>query len=139
MNCGFERRYGGRGLIPFGPASLRACGPVLRGGRPSAAVVLSLALLVVGIFGGAQAMADQAPGEKEIATQDVQSPFTVRVQRNTVLVRVVVRDSKGRVVGGLRKEDFRISEWMESTLRQDRSWCSFDFAMPCLRGSYKPE
>jgi VWFA-related protein len=67
-----------------------------------------LALPVAGIFTGAQAIAGQASGAKEITTQDVQSPFKVQVQRNMVLVRAIVRDSKGRPVPGLRKEDFRL-------------------------------
>ena len=60
------------------------------------------------IFSVAQAIAGQASGEKEIATQDVQSTFKLQVQRNMVLVRVIVRDSNGRPVPNLRKEDFRL-------------------------------
>jgi VWFA-related protein len=67
-----------------------------------------VALLVAGIFSAAQAIAGQASGEKEISTQDVQSPFKVQVQRNMVLVRAIVRDSNGRPVPRLRKEDFRL-------------------------------
>jgi hypothetical protein len=66
-----------------------------------------LAFVVAG-FVGAQSAAGQAPAEKEITTQEVPSQFTPQVQRNMVLVKVVVRDSKGNPVPGLRKEDFRL-------------------------------
>jgi VWFA-related protein len=108
MNCGFERRYRGDGPIPFGSASLRTWEPTWWGGRGSGALLLLLALLVAGILSAAQAIAGQASGEQEIATQEVQSPFKVQVQRNMVLVRVIVRDSNGRPVPGLHKEDFRL-------------------------------
>jgi hypothetical protein len=35
--------------------------------------------------------------------------FTLRVQKNVIIVRVIVRDSHGRTIGGLRKSDFKIS------------------------------
>ena len=54
------------------------------------------------------AIAGQATGEKEIATQDVQATFKLQVQRNMVLVRVIVRDSNSRPVAHLQKEDFRL-------------------------------
>ena len=44
------------------------------------------------------------------AAQASASGFKLRSQSNVVVVRVVVRDSKGRAVGGLRKEDFRIRD-----------------------------
>jgi VWFA-related protein len=44
------------------------------------------------------------------AAQTSEPAFKLRVQKNVVIVRVVVRDSKGRAVRGLRKEDFRISD-----------------------------
>jgi VWFA-related protein len=65
------------------------------------------ALAAAGIF-SARAVAGQASSEKEIAVQEVQSQFKLQVQRNIVLVRVVVRDAKGNPVPGLRKEDFRL-------------------------------
>jgi len=43
----------------------------------------------------------------EITTQQAPA-FTLRTERNVVLVRVVVRDAKGQVVGRLHKEDFRL-------------------------------
>ena len=50
-----------------------------------------------------------APSEqdgKEFSSQDTPATFKVRV--NNVLVRVVVRDSHGKVVSNLRKEDFQL-------------------------------
>ncbi len=108
MKCGFERCYRGLGLVPSGLASLRAWCPIGRAGSRRFALLLFLALWVAGIFSVAQAIAGQAAGEKEIATQDVQSTFKLQVQRNMVLVRVIVRDSNGRPVAHLQREDFRL-------------------------------
>jgi VWFA-related protein len=50
-----------------------------------------------------------APSEqdgKEFSSQDTPATFKVRV--NNVLVRVVVRDSHGKVVSNLKKEDFQL-------------------------------
>jgi VWFA-related protein len=51
-------------------------------------------------------------GQKEVAsdvsTRDVQPTFKLQVERNLVLVRVVVRDAKGTPVETLRKEDFQL-------------------------------
>jgi VWFA-related protein len=108
MSGGFERRYCGPGLTPFGTASMRIWEPLWQGRRGGSTLPLLLALLLVGILSSAQAMAGQASGENEITTRDVQSPFKVQVQRNMVLVRAIVRDSNGRPVHGLHKEDFRL-------------------------------
>lgn len=43
---------------------------------------------------------------QEVSTQDTPATFKVRV--NNVLVRVVVRDSNGKVVPNLKKEDFQL-------------------------------
>jgi VWFA-related protein len=93
-----------------GFCSFRAsCLPARQSPRKNKAV----ALLVLWAFAAAglssaQAMAGQAAGEKEIAVQEVQSQFKLQVQRNMVLVRVVVRDANGNPVPNLRKEDFRL-------------------------------
>src|SRR4029077_2104045 len=56
------------------------------------------------------APAAQAPGNQaaEVSTRD--TPPTFRVRVNLVLVRVVVRDSNGKVVSNLKKEDFQLSD-----------------------------
>jgi len=43
---------------------------------------------------------------QEVSSQDAPATFKVRV--NNVLVRVVVRDSKGKVVSNLKKQDFQL-------------------------------
>jgi len=50
----------------------------------------------------------QATNPPEIQAHETTPQFRIRAQRNLVLVRVVVRDAKGRTVGNLRKEDFRL-------------------------------
>ena len=54
--------------------------------------------------------AAQAPATEtsELSTRD--TPPTFRVRVNLVLVRVVVRDSSGKVVTNLKKEDFQLSD-----------------------------
>lgn len=49
----------------------------------------------------------KAPND-EIVTHDTGTTFKVRV--NVVLVRVVVRDAKGKVVENLKKEDFQLAD-----------------------------
>ena len=46
----------------------------------------------------------------EIQSEETTPAFTIRAQRNEVLVRVVVRDANGNAVGGLTKDDFRLSD-----------------------------
>jgi VWFA-related protein len=57
-----------------------------------------------------QAPAARAPRNEpsEVSTRD--TPPTFRVRVNLVLVRVVVRDSNGKVVTNLKKEDFQLSD-----------------------------
>lgn len=53
----------------------------------------------------------QAPASannQEVSSQDTPAAFKVRV--NLVLVRVVVRDSNGKIIPSLRKEDFQLSD-----------------------------
>src|SRR6202795_3191160 len=48
----------------------------------------------------------QPPENSELVSQDTPATFKMRV--NLVLVRVVVRDDKGKVVPNLRREDFQL-------------------------------
>jgi VWFA-related protein len=50
----------------------------------------------------------QTAEQEEVTSQEKPPAFKLQVQSNLVLVRVVVRDSKGHAVGGLRKEDFKL-------------------------------
>lgn len=74
-----------------------------------------LALIVAGAT-GALRMPAQAPAAAagsnaaELSTQDVMPSFRIQVQRNVVLVRVVVRDAHGHTLPGLTKDDFILLE-----------------------------
>jgi len=54
------------------------------------------------------AHAGQKPDQSEVSSHETQSTFRLRVERNVVVVRVVVRDSKGRVRRNLGKDDFSL-------------------------------
>src|SRR5208337_3563705 len=108
MSFAFERRYRGLGATPLGPASLCVWDPTWRGGLDVTSLLLLVGLLAAGIFSSVPAAAGQGSGEKEVTTQEVEAPFKVQVQRNMVVVRVIVRDSNGRPISRLRKEDFRL-------------------------------
>ena len=56
------------------------------------------------------AAAPQAPANDSAEVSARDTPPTFRVRVNLVLVRVVVRDSTGKVVTNLKKEDFQLSD-----------------------------
>lgn len=65
------------------------------------------------VFGTAQSSADHAtpaqpPGDQQAELSSHDEPTTFKVNVKLVLVRVVVRDAKGQVVGNLHKEDFQL-------------------------------
>ena len=68
---------------------------------------LELAALLV-IFGCVIIKAGEDSGKAELNTKETQPSFKVQVQRNLVLARVVVRDSRGNAVSSLRQQDFRL-------------------------------
>src|SRR5574340_965591 len=70
----------------------------------------ALATLLIATFTpGQTGQAGQtaAPKTSEITTQEAPT-FTLRTERNLVLVRVVVHNAKGQAVGNLHQEDFRL-------------------------------
>jgi len=71
-------------------------------------VLFTLASLLAVACGSLSAAEGQNASDSEITTRETEPTFKVQVQRNMVLVRVVVRDSRGRPVTGLRREDFRL-------------------------------
>jgi VWFA-related protein len=105
MNCRTTLRNPATRPRSFGLTYLPSRRPMR--GQEAGPLFVLCALAAAGIF-SAHAVAGQATSEKEIAVQEVQSEFKLQVQRNMVLVRVVVRDSKGNPVPNLRKEDFRL-------------------------------
>ncbi len=60
------------------------------------------------LLGCSSLAAAQDDSKPEITSQESTPSFRMQVERNLVLVRVVVRDSKGKAVRDLQKEDFRV-------------------------------
>jgi len=81
---------------------------VLRIGLLSAVLALAVAASPGQTSSTSSSSTSAQNGGPEITTQESQPSFAIRVQHNEVLIRVVVRDSKGRAVTNLRQEDFRL-------------------------------
>ena len=74
-----------------------------------AALGVSLAALAaMVILRAGRIVSAQNAETAEVTSQDSQPAFQLRVQRNEVLVRVVVRDAQGHAVTNLEKDDFRL-------------------------------
>lgn len=74
-----------------------------------------IAVLGVPSLGWVSGTQGQHPGQAPTATGSAESEITtqsadsaIKVQVNLVLVRVVVRDAGGKVVPGLKQEDFQV-------------------------------
>jgi VWFA-related protein len=68
--------------------------------------LLKLLLVVTMLAGWGGETAGQEPAPQEMSSTS--SPFTLKVERNEVPVRVIVRDAQGRPVRNLTKNDFLI-------------------------------
>ncbi len=79
--------------------------------RVTALVLLALLLIyfvVPASSAGAQQPPPPARDAPEVSSRDV--PTTFKVHSNVVLVRVVVRDSDGKVIRNLKREDFQLED-----------------------------
>ncbi len=65
--------------------------------------------------------AQNQPSQPTPTETQNQSPFKLKVKSNLVVVRVVVRDAKGKPVEGLKKEDFKLFD-----RGQEQSIAQFD-------------
>ena len=76
--------------------------PPARGERSDGSVLTPL------VSATAAVAPPQSANPPQAQTQQTTPPFRITVQRNLVVVGVVVRDAKGQAVGDLHKEDFRL-------------------------------
>jgi VWFA-related protein len=63
---------------------------------------------LAGVWPVVPAAAPQNQETPKVKSEETAPTFTLRAQRNEVLVRVIVRDANGNAVGGLTKDDFRL-------------------------------
>jgi VWFA-related protein len=71
-------------------------------------LAFSLLAVVTGYQRTSAQASQQASNSGEVSVHETQAPYTMRSERNLVLVRVVIRDRSGNAVAGLRKEDFKL-------------------------------
>lgn len=69
---------------------------------------MALGAGLAGVWAVVPAAAPQNQEAPEMKSEETTPSFTIRTQRNEVLVRVIVRDANGNAVGGLKKDDFRL-------------------------------
>jgi len=75
----------------------------------------------------------QKEGADDVSTRDVEPTFKLQVERNLVLVRVVVRDTKGTPIENLRKEDFQLFD-----RGKPQTISHFSLEKPALKAAAKP-
>ncbi len=75
----------------------------------------------------------QTTNSQEISSRDVEPTFKLQTERNLVMVRVVVRNSKGAVVDNLRKEDFQLFD-----KGKPQTIVSFSLEKPALKAAEAP-
>ena len=68
----------------------------------------ALSVLLASALALCLSAAQKTANPPEMQAHETTPQFRIRAERNLVLVRVVVRDDKGRTVGNLHKEDFRL-------------------------------
>src|SRR5438067_1062766 len=103
------------------------CGNAIRG--------LAMAFLPALLPGHGLSLA-QNPEKAEVTTQESQPSFKLQVQRNLVLVHVVVRDRKGNAIRNLRQQDFRL---LDNGKPQAISYFSIESPLPVAPSPGKAE
>jgi VWFA-related protein len=98
--------------LPLEDEFMRTLGEIARK-RPGGAAILPALLAIC--FAGAppckafrESTAPPQTEQAEMTTHDSSPAFQLKSERNLVVVRVVVRDSKGNARGDLRQEDFHL-------------------------------
>ncbi|HME00677.1 MAG TPA: VWA domain-containing protein [Terriglobia bacterium] len=84
--------------------------PVGESVRVGLSVLRQFVILSLLTFASQGLGAQAVPAPATTASQASAPTFKLQVQKNVVVVRVVVRDPHGRAVAGLRQEDFRITD-----------------------------
>jgi VWFA-related protein len=93
-----------------------------------------LAVLLAGFMTFAPSLLKgQKEGADDVSTRDVEPTFKLQVERNLVLVRVVVRDTKGTPIENLRKEDFQLFD-----RGKPQTISHFSLEKPALKAAAKP-
>jgi len=77
-------------------------------GRRSCEALAIIPLCLVALIFTVPARAQEPANPPEVKTREAPPTFQIRVERNLVTVRVVVRDPKGHTIGNLTQNDFRL-------------------------------
>jgi VWFA-related protein len=101
--------------------------------RPRGPSALCAALLAGFLTFAPSVLKGQEEVAEGVSTRDVEPTFTLQVERNLVLVRVVVRDAEGTPVETLRKEDFQLFD-----RSKPQTISHFSLEKPALKAAAKP-
>jgi VWFA-related protein len=90
------------------PGRISACGYGLATSVGAFLTLLAITCLLAHPGPAREDTGGQKPEQSEVSSHETSLTFQLRAERNLVVVRVVVRDSQGRVLSNLGKEDFTL-------------------------------